>query len=350
MLAVALLCTAIAALQQPGAERSAEGLVGRFERLPEERREVVLRCIEKRLARENGDVLQRIQSRQRGASAYPLQPAPTWFQPAEFAPVAAPRRLVDRATQAHERATRGMAPLRFLPDLHAEIVYDWGLGKAVRTGAVPTALQRFANVAHGYVPSSDHAVAQVLEALDTDPAQRALGDYFAHLYADRDGAVFAGTTLFDAWQSGTVVEMPDTDAIGFARRILGTRSFVAPIPADRRRERLYRKVQEAFAEHREYRTLRLALAAAFVAADPKIDPVYAPLVRRAHWLWVACDHDPKALAARLAAAKDRTALLDEVDAALRTDGAAADEARAWIQETSDFLRVLADYELRQVDG
>lgn len=355
MLSATLLGTVLALANPrpqtpPATTPTAADLVQRFERLPPERAELVLRNIEKRLARENGDVLQRIQGRQRGATAYAPPAAPVWFQPAEFAPVATPRRLVDRGEPAHQRATRDMAPLRFLPDLHTEVTYDWGLGKAVRSAGGLDARQRFANLANGYVPSTDHAVAQVLATLDTDPAQRALGNYFAHLYADRDGAVFAGTTLFDAWHSGRVVEMPDTDAIAFARRILGTQSFVAPIPDDRRRERLYRKVQEAFTAHREYRSLRLALAGAFVAAEPALDPTYNPLVRRAHWLWHASDFDPGALATRLTLAKDRKALLDEVDAALRNDPAPADAARAGLLETSDFLRALADHELQQAGG
>jgi hypothetical protein len=348
MLSLALLV--VPPQEPPGDERTPARLVERFERLPADRRDLVLRNIERRLARENGDVLQRIQSRQRGASAYPQQPAPTWFLPADYAPVAAERHLVPRTDPVHQRATAKMASLVFLPDLHAEVVYDWRLGKAARNGKTASDVQRFANLAHGYVPCSDHAVAQVLEALDTDPTQRALGDYFAHLYADRNGAVFADTTMFDAWQSGTVVEMPDTDAIAFARRILGTQSFVAPIPDDRRRSRLYRKVQEAFTAHREYRTLRLSIAVAFVAADPAMDPTYAPLVRRAHWLWHTSDYDQKELAARLAAAGDRTTLLDEIDAALQHDPKPADTARAWLQETRDFLRTLADHELSQANG
>lgn len=330
----------------PAAAPTAADLVQRFERLPTERAELVLRNIEKRLARENGEVLQRIQGRQRGVAAYAQPPAPSWFQPSEFAPVATPRHLVGRGEPAHQRATHDVAPLRFLPDLHAEVTYDWGLGKAVRTGSQPTSHQRFANLAHGYVPSTDHAVAQVLEILDTDPTQRALGDYFAHLYADRDGAVFAGTTLFDAWHSGRVVEMPDTDAIAFGRRVLQTSAFTAPLPADRRRDRLYEKVRVAFAAYREYRSLRCAAAAAFAIATPRIDKAYAPLVDRCHWLWVQCGGDVARFAERLHQTSERADLLQEIDAAIKSSVDVIDDRRAALRGIDEYLRALADRELQ----
>lgn len=334
----------------PAAPITTESLLARFERLGRDQREAVVRSMEKRLAREDGDILQRIQSRQRGEAAYPPRPAVAWFEPRDYAPVATARQLVAQGTDTHRAATRRMNAIEFLPDLQAAIVYDWGLGKAVRATEPLTDDQRFANYAHGYAPGSDHAVARVLEALDTDPLQRQLGSYFEHLYADRNGRVFAGTSLFSAWNSGLQVEMPDTDAIAFARLVLHTEAFTAPLPEDRRRERLYQKVREAFANHREYRTLRLAAAAAYVGADPRLEATYAPLVRRCHYLWPKCEYEPKRLAERFAKAASRSDLLTEVDAAIRGENDLIETTRQAFLETSTFLQLLADYELTRANG
>jgi hypothetical protein len=220
----------------------------------------------------------------------------------------------------------------------------------VRTGAELGDDERFANYVHGYAPGADQVVAQALEALDTDPQQQKLAAYFEHLYADREGRVFEGVTLFDAWHSGIVVEMPDTDAIAYARSILLTQSFVSPIPADRRRERLYARIKEGFAAHREYRSLRLAAAAALVAAEPRIEVTYEPLCRRSHWLWQKCEYQPKALAQRFNKTPDRTTLLDEIDAAIKAEPDVIDTTREALRATAGFLRALADYELGRANG
>jgi len=329
---------------------SAATLLERYARLGKDQRTTVVRNMEKRLQREADDILQRIQSCQRGDAAYPLRTAPVWYEPRDYAPVATPRHVVAKGTDPHRAATHKIAGMPFLPDLHCAVVYDWSIGKAVRTGAVLGDDERFANYVHGYTPGADEAVAQALEVLDTDPLQRKLGAYFEHLYADREGRVFEGVTLFDAWHSGIVVEMPDTDAIAWARLILDTQSFVSPIPADRRRERLYARIKEGFADHREYRTLRLAAAAALVAAEPRIETTYEPLCRRSHWLWQKCEYQPKALAARFARTPDRTTLLREVDAAIEAEPDVIDSTRQALRATAEFLRALADYELGRANG
>lgn len=333
------------AAQPAPAPPTMESLWQRYQLLLPEQRQAVLRAMERRLLREDGDILQRIQGKQRGRTADPQLPQPVWFEPAEYAPVAAPRHLVTSNTDQHSTATRRMKPFEFLPDLHATVIYDWGLGKAVRIADSLSDDDRFENLIHGYVPGSDEAAAQVLEALDTDPQQRKLGSYFAHLYADRSGNVFADTPMFDAWYSGAQVEMPDTDVIAFAKGVLGSSSFTSPIPDDSRRAKLYQSMRDAFTTHRDYRTLRLAAAGAFVLADPRIDLTYEPLVRRFHWLWPQLDYQPKLLAERLMKAKDRAAFLAEVDASIRGTTDTIETTRRAFLETSNFLRQLADYEL-----
>lgn len=329
----------------PAGPPAAADLLARFTKLPPDQQELVVRNMERRLQRADDPLLQSVLAMQRGLQTYPAVTVPTWFDTKDYAPVATPRRLVAASDSLHRSSTRGMRERQFLPDLQTEVVYDWRQGAAARRPAELTDAQRFANYVHGYVPNADHAIARILQLLDTDKAQRQLGDYFAHLYVDRDGRVFEGVTLFAAWSSGGVIEMPDTDGIAFARRVLLDRSFVSPMPADRKRDRLYEQVRTAFAEHREYVWLRLVIAATFVCADPQLDETYLPLVRRGHFLWQQCGRDPQALAKRLSAAGDRSTLLEEVDAAIASQVEIVDTVRGDLADLQRYLRKLADYEL-----
>lgn len=347
-----LLTAAPAQDQAPDAVQvpTAEQLTARLQKLDAEARATVVRNVEKRLLREQSHLVQNVLDRERGPSAYPAPAARVWFEPRDYAPVAAPRQLVAAGTAGHRAATGRCRPFEFLPDLQVAIVYDWALGKAVRVAPNLGPEARFANLVRGFFPHSDHAVAQVLEALDDDPDQRALGDYFEHLYGDRNGAVFAGVSLYDAWNSGIQLEMPDTDAIAFAVRILGTASFVSPIPEDRRRERLYGKLREAFERHRDHRVVRLAAAAAYVAGEPKLDATYLPLVARCQWVWQQVGWEPKEFAARLRQTPDRTQWLLAVDAEIRAAPEAVAPLRQAWRDWGVFLRQLAAAELARAGG
>ncbi|MCA8977200.1 MAG: hypothetical protein KDC98_20935 [Planctomycetes bacterium] len=353
-----LLVTALLGIQDPEQDPTtpktpppdAAILIDRLARLDPNRRSTVVRNMERRLQRLDDYVLQGVLRFERGLTSYDPPPQPAWLQPHEFAPGATVRRLIDKGSPAHTRVTRQMQPMEFLPDMHAAVVYDWRQGKVVKTGITLDDSQRFANYVHGYPPGADHAVAALLAALDQDPDQRLLGWYFEHLYADRNGGVYESVTMFDAWHSGQVVEMPDTDAVAYARKILDTESFVAPLPSDRRRERLYRRVKEGFASHREYRSLRLCAAATFFAAEPRLDATYAPLVRRCHFMWLQCDNDPEKLAARLGHAADRSEFLREVDSQIRSSTEVVQGRQQALREVADYLRALAVHELEAVNG
>lgn len=328
----------------------AKELITRYTKLDPEKRSNVVRNMERRLQRETDETLQRIQSAQQGKAAYPLASQPVWFDEGIFATGAAARSIVGADSDTHRRMTRGMHPFEFLPDLVAGVYYDWRQGVAVRRPTELTDDERFANYAHGYTHGTDHAVAQVLAALDKDPAQRRLGTYFEHLYADRNGAVFAGVSLFDAWRSSSTIEMPDTDAVAYAQLVLGTQSFVAPLPDNRRRGRLYDKMSEGFNAHRDYRTLRLAIAASFVAATPRIDVAYEALVPRCHWLWQKHALDIGKVRDYVMGTADRAEFMKRVDEALKTEGDLATTRKTVLNDVATFLRALADHELRAANA
>lgn len=342
----ALAATVLAPAQDPpAAPPDAADLIARFTALSTDKRSQVLRNLERRLQREGDDAVQRVVARRKGRDAYPPMAERRWFLPEEYAPVAKPRSLVGADSGLHRAATKGMVHATPLPDLAAEVFFDPATGTIVRTPAPIDDLATFANLARGYPPGSDEAIAAVLAALAGDAEQRRLAAWFGHLYADRDGHVFAGTTLFDAWASGNTIEMPDTDVIAFARDVLGTRSFVAPLPADRRRDRLYEKVQEAFTRHRDHTALSTALAGTFVAAAPPIDPAYQSLLPRCHWLWATRHDDPAKVAGFVSDTGDRAAVLRAVDAAMERDGGPGEQRSRDLADLAIWLRHLAAAEI-----
>lgn len=343
-----LVATGLSAQNGPPQPSAKDKLLARFRELTAEQRDTVLGRIERRLSRETSDLVHNVMGRGRKASSYPEATAPEWFLSADYAPVAGTRRLLTADESRHRSATNRIRAFEFLPDLHRQIDYDWRSGKAVRRGAELSDEQRFANLLHGYFPNTDHAVAQVLAILDDDPQQKALGEYFEHLYGDRYGNVFAGVRLFDAWNAGIQLEMPDTDVIAFARRVLKSDAFTSPIPEDRRRDDLYQKMREAFESHRGYRTLRLAAAAAFVAGDPKIEPTYQPLVARCHWLWIECDYDPERMAERLRRTPDRARWISELDAAIKAAPERVEPLQRVYRDWGTFLMRLAEHEVQTV--
>ena len=328
----------------PGTLR-AEDLLARYARLERSARSDLVRNLERRLARENVDVLQSIQGRVQGAAAYGARSGVRWFEPREFAPSATPRSLVAAGHERHRRFCAKMQPFVLVPDLRRAVDYDWLAGAAVRTTELDEDA-RIHDLAHGYAPGSDHALAQVLAALDRSPAQRRLGDYFEHLYGDRDGAVFAGVTLYDAFRSQQKLEMPDTDTIAYARLVLDTRAYESPIPGDRRRERLYQKIAAGFAAHHEHRTWCLAVAATFVRADPVLDPTWQALADRGHWLWQSKGRDLRAVAAWMQGFPGRSEAIAAIDAEMAKDDTPARQHREALRELAEFLRQCLAPELR----
>jgi len=348
---VAVACLAAFGLQEPAAPApTATALCERFHALDAAARTNVLRSLDRTVQRMDDAATQRIVAPARGRSAWPPAAPARWFAPADYAPAMTPRILVDTNDAAHREATRAIPHAAVVADFEVGVEYDWSAGKIVQSALEPNDEQAFANLVHGYPAGADEAIANVLAVLDTTPAQRTLAAYFDHLYADRAGHVFAGVTLFDAWSSGSQIEMPDTDVIAFARDVRRDRSYRSPVPADKRRDRLYESIRAAFAEHREYRSLRIALAATFVAADPAIDATWRNLVPRCHWIWAHCGDDPGAVAKYLAKSGDRGHLLEEIDAAMVKDSRAAERRRLDLTDLAEHLRRLADRETTRAGG
>ncbi len=173
------------------------------------------------------------------------------------------------------------------------------------------------NILNGYPPGSDDVLAQLLARFDDDAKMRKMSSYLSHLYANLNAKVFEEVTLYEAWYSGELIDVPDVDAIPFARKILLRRAFRSPIPATQKRTALYKEIQKAAFAYRKYRTLRESAAAAFLHASPKMDPVYAPLVSRFHYLYVVLEDNPEEIHKVLRGIPDRDALVAAIDKRLK---------------------------------
>ncbi len=342
----------LAAPQEPANQEATE-LLTAFRALPQEQQKVVLGNLERRIQTSPDELVQRISGRRKGKGAYGAPTPVAGHDPKVYAPVAPVRTLVAKGTAEWQRARERYPARTLLPGLTAEVAYDWATGKPAWLGESESEEVRFSNLVHGWMPGADHAVAQVLATLDTDPRQRLLAEWFQHACATLQGRVFQDITLYEAWYSGEQVDVPDVDAIAFARKVLKTASFVSPIPDGRRRDRLYQQVRDAADEHRQDRTLREVAAATFVSANPPVDPTYAPLIGRCHYLWAKTGYDPDAFGRVLAEAGDRSTLLESVDQALKDDPAASElRTQAWDQMVAlaTWLRQLARLELERARG
>lgn len=248
------------------------------------------------------------------------------------------------AKQRFERAA-------FLPDLRREVDYDWLSGAIVRTEPHDY-VDLFANALAGYPPYTDHAVARILAALDRDQKQRQYGWYFAHRFCDLAARSYPGITLYDAWYSGEIIDIPDVDAVPFGWRILGQRQHVSPL-GGAPRERLYEDIRAAVKLHRVHRTTIEAAAAAFVSAEPNMDPLYALLVPRFHYLFATHGDDPAAIAALLSESS-RDKLLAEVDRAIKLEDGEAfvqrEARKAELAASKERIRGLAKSLLQRIGG
>ncbi len=296
--------------------------ISRFRALPEEQRTSIVRRLEREVLLDDDERVQTIVSYRRTFESYPLSTSPPFHDPGQWAPGVAPARsLVPRGAPAHDAVAQRFPNPAPLDNLNRAVWYDWQRGEIVRRTERLTAAETYENLLHGFPPGTDEAIAAILAALDDEPDQRTISAYLGHLYADLDANVYEGVSLYQAWYSGRVLQVPDVDAIPFAVGILDDRSYRSPIPANHRRQLLYQQIRRATLQNRIYRTMREAAAVAFVSVKPLVQAPYDELLPRFHYLWNDADDDPEALAARLREFDDRAQLIETVDRRVRDEPA-----------------------------
>ncbi len=275
-----------------------------YQAFPDARKQTLVRGLLRRVQLDPHPAIQRIVSMQQSPRRLPVQKPRVAHDADVWAKDVAPaRKLIRAGTRAHDALRQRVPPVRFLPHLHRGIRYDWLSGRVVRRARELTPDEVIENLWRGYPPGTDWAVARILARLDTDKKQRKVGAYLDHLYADLGANTYEGVTLYEAWYSAQNIAVPDVDAIGFAVKVLRDRSFKSPIPGGRRRERLYGKIRDHALAFRVHRTLIEAAAAAFVAADPVMEPEYHKLLPRFHYLFAAHDDDIEAVAKQVTAVR-----------------------------------------------
>jgi len=230
-----------------------------------------------------------------------LQAAP-FFDPATHAPAQPiPRKRLDFDDPKAVAARALFAPER--DPLQRAFVYDWTTGELRRTRDERDPSLVFENGLLGLPPLTDLAEALLLQRLD-DGAERPTLTAFAHAYTDRNGTVFPGVTLFDAWGSGAEMEMPDVDVLGVIHDVLGDwKKWKAPIPGGAQKK-AYDAVGELFLSAFHHRRLREALAANYLRGKAVAADTYAPNVLAFSALWENAQGDPDKLVKELPATKD----------------------------------------------
>jgi hypothetical protein len=300
------------------AARSNSDYLRDFRGFDTERRQTLIRGLERKIKLDPNPAIQRIVSRQRDHAKLPIAESPPYHRAVDWAKGVAPKReLIVGGDEQHTALRKKYPPQLVMPGLIKSVFYDWGKGMVVRRKRPLDEVEVMSNILNGYPPGSDDVLAQLLARFDDDAKMRKMASYLSHLYADLNAKVFEEVTLYEAWYSGELIDVPDVDAIPFARKILLRRAFRSPIPATPKRTALYKEIQKAAFAYRKYRTLRESAAAAFLHASPKMDPVYAPLVSRFHYLYVVLKDNPEEIHRVLRGIPDRDALVAAIDKRLK---------------------------------
>lgn len=227
-----------------------------------------------------------------------------WFDPEVHAPKQPIARRPLKADDPRARRTaeqfQAKQPERAIPSLWR---YDWGRREVVCLGEFQSAQHVFDGALAGFAPQVDFAQALVERELDDGSRQTILAA-FEHAYTDREGWVYPGLTLWDAWSSGSEFEMPDVDVLGLVATITGKPpKWKAPVP-ESQHDALYAFVGEFFGQARAARGLREAFARTYFVGQTDLGDAWMPHLLRLHGLWEERQSDPSALAAELAKSKD----------------------------------------------
>ncbi|MBL8863370.1 MAG: hypothetical protein JNK02_15350 [Planctomycetes bacterium] len=235
----------------------------------------------------------------RDRSAWPAAGEAPHFDPERHAPAQPIAR--HRLDPADRRVAAARVQLAVPEDPRAW-AYDWGTGLVRRRPPADGPERAFELALCGLPPEHDLVRALVERALDDGSQRRSLAA-FAHAYTDRAGNVYPGITLYDAWKSGAEIEMPDVDCLGIVNTVLDDWTTWTSIVPAHRHESLYRRIGELFQPAQRVRELRVALAATFLEASPRLCCGYEGSIGNFHALWEECASTPAELAKRLPGAQ-----------------------------------------------
>jgi hypothetical protein len=247
----------------------------------------------------------------RDPKAWPEEVPAPWFDSKEHTPENdIPRHPLDPQSSQVTSLRRTLLAKVPSPRIQPGFRYDYVTRLVVRGKDWKSPDRIFANALKGFPPDGDLVEALVERALDDGKEQKAL-TAFAHAYTDRDGGVYPGITLYDAWGSGTEFETPDVDTLGIVHTVLGDlKTWRAPVDA-KKQEKLFDTIGGLFVAAQRHRGLRHALATTFLEGSAVLGEGYQPALDNLHALWEDTKSTPSELLPRLPASAQRDAFLGE---------------------------------------
>lgn len=245
-------------------------------------------------------------------------PAAAFFDPQIYA-----RGLVHRTPVGPDEPDAAEKRDSFRPDLNqtfyaGTVRYDFGRNAALDYGATLDPDGALHDDLFGYPPGSDRLIAWITARFDFDDSIDPLSLHFDHLYCDLNGRAYPEVTLFDAWGSGSSIDMPDVDVIAFARNVLKDETWVSPIPPSAATP-LYDKVREGFLKLFRYRIWIEAAANVFVNPEVPIRGTHEGLRGRLHYLFALDGGDLEKAVARIKKYPTRGDFLAAMDTELAAD-------------------------------
>jgi len=250
------------------------------------------------------------------------------------------RRFVDVERAEHAAVVKRM--LRKIParELVPAFEYDWALGTVVEVGVFDDPMRIARNALRGIEPRLDLIEALVTQQLDRG-THRAEAKAFAHVYSDRAGNAYRPITLYDAWASGTEMEMPDVESLGIVHDLADDwKRWVAPV-AESKQKPLYDWIGQRFVPYHQGRGLRTALARSFLLADPVQRDAYGPSEGRLQAFWERVQSDPAALAEALPDSKKWAEWLEKEGAKVERDldlWQRGEARRVALRESQEYVR------------
>ena len=250
--------------------------------------------------------------------------APKYYDASEFAPALRLRTRKYKASQSRWKsfAKKYSNPLAPPPDPN---LWQWSIGEQalISPSKAASAEQQVRAIWNGNWPQADLLQAQVFAYLDQNKSMHDVGKYFEHSYRDRDGRIYLGFTLEQVWASGVKFGVSDVETIAFLRLILDDHKIQSPIKGSMH-DGLYSLIEDSFADYREYKQLRQALAARFLNPSGEVPPILQSAAPQFDVAWALCDFQLPQMRKLLKKYPTRKEFLAAV-AKLRADGSVSPE-------------------------
>lgn len=271
-------------------------------------------------------------------------PGLSYYEPKKYAPPF-PRAFVPAEDEAAKWIYDQMRPYDNEPRcLGIRVRYDYASNRGYDLGADPALDDVLNDYLLGYPPDPDWIIAWLEMQFDFDDGLDDLAEYFGHAYCDRDGACYSNISIYDVWaaQREYGLEMPDGDAIAFARHILNDKSFVSPIPAGRKRAALYKEVSNGFQKYYQHRSWVEAAANVYLNPEAMIRTDHENLRERFWSSFVVLEDDPKRIADQFRKAGDRNKWYESIDRLHREDKRTLYAGHRWREERNAARWVVAE--------